>query len=124
MPNQAAWPKLGIPPGPIMKCKLAANSISTSASVSTARAYVPATSGTASASSSAAAPSTRRAMGAGRMTGTRSGAVRASATGRPSSPFGRTTSTAAMMANTSTSVAFGTSATPNACNSPISSAAR
>ena len=46
------------------------------------------------------------------------------ASGRPSSPQGFTTSTAAISRNTSTSVIFGKISTPKACNSPISSAAR
>ena len=51
-----------------------------------------------------------------------SGRPRARRCGRPSSPFGRTTSTAAITRNTSTSVACGTSTMPKACSTPISSA--
>ena len=108
MPNQAAWPKLGMPPGPIMKCRLAANSTAISISVSTDSAYGPATNGAATASSSAQPPAIRSASGAGRTTGSESGAGLASARARPSRPFGRNTSTTAITRKTSTSVTFGT----------------
>ncbi len=44
--------------------------------------------------------------------------------GRPSSPYGRTTSTAAMTTNTSTSVDCGSSQMPNACRTPMISEAQ
>ena len=51
-------------------------------------------------------------------------AARPSTIGRPSRPFGRTASTSAMTANASTNVACGIRTMPNACSSPISTAAR
>ena len=46
------------------------------------------------------------------------------ASGRPIRPQGRTTSTSAIIRNTSTSVIFGKTRMPKACSWPISSAAR
>ena len=59
MPNHAAWPKLAMPPGPIMKCSAAANSTATAASVSTVSRYGPAHQGAATATSNAASPAQR-----------------------------------------------------------------
>ena len=122
-PNHAAWPKLGIPPGPIMRCRLVANRIATSASVATDSANGPATSGAATASSSASA-ARRRCQGPDGRNSMATPGSRAGASGRPRRPCGRTTSTAAITANTSTNVTCGASATPNACSTPNSTAAR
>ena len=62
-------------------------------------------------------PASQRSAGAaGRISGVGLRLAHASAPARPSSPFGRKTSTAAITANTSTSVACGSSTTPNACS--------
>ena len=124
MPNQAAWPKEGMPPGPIMKCRLAANSIATAASVPMASTQAGAASGASAASSSSPAPGPAQ-RGRGRAHQRRRADHRAvHRRARPSSPFGRTASTAAITRNTSTSVIFGSTMIPAACSTAISRLAR
>ena len=108
-----------------MTCNEAANSIATSASVSTDSTNGPATERRRHRQRQHRQPQRPQRRRRPDGSAPRHPPPRAPAPARgPSSPCGRTTSTAAITTNTSTSVAFGSSTIPKACSRPISSAAR
>ena len=109
----------------MMKCKLVANSTMTKMSINSTMANALPNSGTASSSIPAAAAAIRRAVPAGRSGGSgASPGARETASGRPSRPRGRSTSTTAMTRNISTTVISGKTRIPKALSSAISTAAR
>ena len=123
-----------MPAGPMMKCRLAANSTATSTSVSSTTAYgnCAATPGHTATAASAASPMATAARLA-RVGGCNGGSCRppprATGCGLPSKPQGRATSTTAITTNSTTSVSFEndrltpiTSTNPSQMHTALSSA--
>ena len=107
-PKYAACPNECMPPGPMMKCRLVANStaIRMSMASTTVYGYACDSTGSSSRKPSTIQPNLRVRASAGVSGASISAALRVAAPGRPKSPQGRQISTAAITRNSTTRVSL------------------
>jgi hypothetical protein len=111
-----------MPAGPMMKCRLAANSAAVNRSIASTVAYgAPALHhGNSNSTSNSKRPAIFNRRSAGRNGDSTAAALRLGACGRPSKPQGRTTSTTAITRNSATKVNLeNEKSTPNHCTVPM-----